>query len=98
MATTQWNPMGDRVLVRLDEALTRTDSGLFLPNTAQEQPQTGVVLAVGPGKRKEDGSYAPVALKEGMRVLIGKYSGTKITAGTEEILCIREEDVLAVAQ
>ena len=88
-------PLGDRLIVEaLEEDLT-TDSGIVLPDTAKEKPQRGRVLAVGPGSRNEDGEYVSIDLAEGDEVIYSKYGGTEIKLGTDEVLILRESDVLA---
>jgi chaperonin GroES len=90
-------PLHDRVLVkRLDEA-SKTKSGLlFLPESAKEKPVEGTVLAVGAGRIKDDGSLVPLQVKQGDRIVFGKYSGTEIKVEGEERLILREDDILGV--
>jgi chaperonin GroES len=90
-------PLHDRVLVkRLDEA-SKTKSGLlFLPESAKEKPAEGTVLAVGAGRIKDDGSLVPLQVKQGDRIVFGKYSGTEIKVEGEERLILREDDILGV--
>ena len=83
--------MHNRVIVRAAEAETKTAGGIIIPDTAKEKPQRGVVVAVGTGKKDE-----PMTVKPGDTVLYGKYAGTEITVGTEELLIMRESDILAV--
>ena len=88
-------PLGDRIIVEvLDEEAT-TASGIVLPDTAQEKPQRGKVLAVGPGPRDEDGEYIKMDLEVGDEVIFSKYGGTEIKIGVDEVLILRESDVLA---
>src|SRR5918912_2952648 len=88
-------PLGDRLIVEvLEEEVTRT-SGIFLPNTAKEKPQRGRVLAVGPGSRNDKGDLVPMDLSEGDEIIFSKYGGTEIKLGTDEVLVLRESDVLA---
>ena len=89
-------PLGDRVIVKRDEAETTTASGLILASTSKEKPQSGVVLAVGEGKLDKDGNLIPMPVKEGDRVLYGKYGGTEITVEGEEVLILRADDLFAV--
>ncbi len=89
-------PLGDRVIVKRDEAETTTASGLYLASSAKEKPQTGIVLAVGEGKFDKDGNLVPVPVKEGDRVLYGKYGGTEITVEGQEVLILRADDLFAV--
>lgn len=89
-------PLGDRVIVKQDEAETTTASGLFLATEAKEKPQTGIVLAVGPGKLDKEGNHLPMPVKVGDRVIYGKYGGTDITVDGEEVLILRADDMYAV--
>ncbi|MDR0513924.1 MAG: co-chaperone GroES [Coriobacteriaceae bacterium] len=89
-------PLGDRVIVKQDEAETTTASGLYLATEAKEKPQTGTVLAVGAGKLDKDGKNLPMPVKEGDRVIYGKYGGTEITVEGEEVLILRADDLYAV--
>ncbi|MEA2575979.1 MAG: chaperonin GroES [Chloroflexia bacterium] len=95
-AKTSIRPLGDRVVVKAVEREEQTKSGIYLPDTAQEKPQEAIVIAVGPGKLNENGSRAPMELKEGDRVLFSKYAGTELKQGSEEYLILRESDILAV--
>jgi chaperonin GroES len=88
-------PIGDRVVVRPQEAEEKTAGGLFIPDTAKEKPQKGVVVAVGPGK-VENGTKVDMSVKEGDTVLYGKYAGTEITLGDEEVMIMRESDILGI--
>jgi len=83
-------PQGDRVLVEAAEAESKTSGGIIIPDTAKEKPQKGVVVAVGPGKKKDE----PVTLKVGDKILYGKYSGTEIGIDGKEYLIMRQDDVL----
>ena len=89
-------PLGDRVIVKRDEAETTTASGLILASTSKEKPQSGIVLAVGEGKLDKDGNLIPMPVKEGDRVLYGKYGGTEVTVDGEEVLILRADDLFAV--
>ena len=91
-------PLGDRIVVRPLEAQEKTKSGLVLPDSAKEKPQEGKVLSVGTGKLLDDGAVKSLEIKNGDRVLYGKYSGTEISLEGEDYLILREEDVLAVLQ
>jgi chaperonin GroES len=88
-------PLGDRLIVEVLEEETTTASGIVLPDTAQEKPQRGKVLAVGPGPRDENGNYVAMDLDEGDEIVFSKYGGTEIKLGPEEYLILRESDVLA---
>ena len=89
-------PLGDRIAVRQVDAQEKTKSGLVLPDTAKEKPQEAKVIAVGTGRLLDDGSIKPLEVKNGDRVLYGKYSGTEVSIGGEDYLILREEDVLAI--
>jgi chaperonin GroES len=88
-------PLGDRLIVEVIEEEETTTSGIVLPDTAKEKPQRGKVLAVGPGPRDEDGKYIKMDVAEGDEVIFSKYGGTEIRLGTDEVLILRESDVLA---
>jgi chaperonin GroES len=88
-------PLGDRVIVEVLEEEETTTSGIVLPDTAKEKPQKGKVLAVGPGARDEDGEYIKMDVEEGDVVIFSKYGGTEIKVGTEDVLILRESDILA---
>ena len=89
-------PLADRVIIKAAEAEEMTKGGIILPDTAKEKPQQGEVVAVGPGKVSDSGSLVDVTLKIGDKVLYGKYSGTEITVDGEDVLIMRESDILAV--
>lgn len=89
-------PLGDRVIIKQDEAEATTASGLYLATEAKEKPQTGVVLAVGEGKLDKNGKHLPMPVKVGDRVIYGKYGGTDITIDDEEVLILRADDLYAV--
>jgi chaperonin GroES len=95
-ASTQIQPLADRVVVKALEETEQMRGGLYIPDTAKEKPQQGEIVAVGPGKMTDDGKRVPPELKAGDRVLYGKYSGTEVTVGDEQYLILRESDVLAV--
>ena len=88
-------PLADRVVVKPLEEAEQMRGGLYIPDTAKEKPQQGEVLAVGPG-RFEKGARVPMEVKVGNKVLYGKYSGTEITIEGEQVLILRESDVLAI--
>ena len=88
-------PLGDRLIVEVLEEDDVTASGIVLPDTAQEKPQRGKVLAVGPGPRDEDGEYIKMDLEEGDEIIFSKYGGTEIKVDGEDLLVLRESDVLA---
>ncbi len=91
-------PLNDRVLVKRTEELTVTKGGIVIPDSAKEKPIEGRIIAVGPGKMSEQGQRMTLQLKEGDKVLFGKYAGTEIKMEGEEYLMMREEDVLAVIE
>ncbi len=88
-------PLGDRVVIRAMEDTEEMRGGLYIPDTAKEKPQQGEVVAVGPG-RMEKGVRVPMELKKGQTVLYGKYSGTEVTIDDEELLIVKESDVLGI--
>lgn len=88
-------PLGDRVVVKAQDAEEKTASGLFIPDSAKEKPQRGTVVAVGPG-RVENGTKIDMTVKEGDSVLYGKYAGTEITLDGEDLLIMRESDILGI--
>jgi chaperonin GroES len=88
-------PLGDRIIVEILDEEETTVSGIVLPDTAKEKPQRGRVLAVGPGARDEDGDYIKMDVAVGDEVIFSKYGGTEIKVGTEDVLILRESDVLA---
>ncbi len=92
---TSITPIGDRVVVRPEAAEEKTSSGLFIPDTAQERPQRGTILFVGPGQT-ENGNHVEMTVKAGDTVLYGKYSGTEIDLDGEDVLIMRESDILGV--
>src|SRR5919199_4211911 len=88
-------PLGDRLIVEVLEEEEMTSSGIVLPDTAKEKPQRGRVLAVGPGGRNDDGEVVPMDLAEGDEIIFSKYGGTEVKLGMEDVLILRESDVLA---
>jgi chaperonin GroES len=88
-------PLGDRLIVEVLDEEETTVSGIVLPDTAKEKPQRGRVLAVGPGPRDEDGHYIKMEIAEGDEIIFSKYGGTEIKLGADEVLILRESDVLA---
>jgi chaperonin GroES len=87
-------PLGDRLIVEVLEEEELTVSGIVLPDTAREKPQRGRVLSVGPGARDEDGKYIEMDVAEGDEIVFSKYGGTEIKLGTDDVLILRESDVL----
>lgn len=93
-----FNPLHDRVVVRRIESDEKTSGGLIIPDTAKEKPAEGEIIAVGAGARDEDGNRIPMDVKEGDRVLFGKWSGTEITLDGEELLIMKESDILGIIE
>jgi chaperonin GroES len=96
MAKLKFRPLHDRVVVRRIDAEDKTKGGIIIPDTAKEKPQEGEVVAVGPGGRDETGKLIPVDLKAGDRVLFGKWSGTEVKVEGEELLIMKESDIMGV--
>jgi chaperonin GroES len=88
-------PLGDRLIVEVLDEEETTVGGIVLPDTAKEKPQRGRVLAVGPGSRDDNGKFVPMDLAEGDEIVFSKYGGTEIRIGTDDVLILRESDVLA---
>jgi chaperonin GroES len=88
-------PLGDRLIVEVLDEEETTTSGIVLPDTAKEKPQRGKVLAVGPGARDEDGEYIKMDVEVGDEVIFSKYGGTEIKVGADDVLILRESDILA---
>ncbi len=91
-------PLQDRIIVKRLEEETKTAGGIFIPETAKEKPQKGEIVAVGNGKKTDDGKVIPIDLKVGEKVLFGKYAGTEIKIEGEEYLIMREDDILGVME
>ncbi len=91
-------PLHDRVLVKRLEEKEVKKGGIIIPDTAKEKPQEGEVVAVGPGKKTDDGKLQPMGVKVGDKILFGKYSGSEVKLGNEEYLIMREDDILGVLQ
>ena len=91
-----FRPLGDRVLVRRVEEEAKTKGGIIIPDTAKEKPQEGEVLSVGPGARDEAGKVHPLDVKVGDRILFGKWSGTEVKLEGEDLLIMKESDILGV--
>ena len=92
----KFRPLHDRVVIRRIEGEEKTKGGIIIPDTAKEKPQEGEVIAVGPGARDESGKLVPIDLKEGDRVLFGKWSGTEVKIDGEDLLIMKESDVMGV--
>ena len=95
---TKLRPLQDRVLVRRIEQEERTKGGVIIPDTAKEKPMEGEVISVGPGARSEDGKVHPLDVKAGDRVLFGKWSGTEVKIEGEDLLIMKESDIMGVIQ
>ncbi len=93
-----FRPLHDRILVRRVEFEEKTSGGIIIPDTAKEKPQEGEVLAVGPGTRNKAGQIQPLELKAGDRILFGKWSGTEIKINGEELLIMKESDVMGIVE
>ncbi|GGG49999.1 10 kDa chaperonin [Caldovatus sediminis] len=93
-----FRPLHDRVLVRRVTAEEKTAGGIIIPDTAKEKPQEGEVIAVGPGARNERGELVPLDVKPGDRILFGKWSGTEVKLGGEELLIMKESDVMGILE
>ena len=91
-------PLQDRVIVQRVKEEEKTKGGIIIPDTAKEKPQEGKILAVGKGKVNDDGKLTPLDVKVGDRILFGKYSGSEITLDGEEMLIMREDDILGVLE
>jgi chaperonin GroES len=96
MAKTKFRPLHDRVVVKRVDAEEKSKGGIIIPDTAQEKPQEGQVIAVGPGGRDENGKLIPMGVKAGDRVLFGKWSGTEVKLDGDELLIMKESDIMGV--
>jgi chaperonin GroES len=96
MAKTKFRPLHDRVVVKRIDAETKTKGGIIIPDSAKEKPQEGEVVGVGPGGRDEAGKLIPIDIKVGDKVLFGKWSGTEIKLDGEELLIMKESDIMGV--
>ena len=94
----EFRPLHDRVLVRRVEHEAKTTGGIIIPDTAQEKPMEGEIIAVGPGARGEDGKVQPLDVKTGDRVLFGKWSGTEIKIDGEELMIMKESDIMGLLE
>ncbi len=92
----RFRPLHDRVVIRRLEQEDRSTGGIIIPETAQEKPMQGEVVAVGPGNRSEDGKLTPLDVEAGERILFGKYSGTEVKVDGEDLLIMRESDIMGV--
>ena len=96
MAKTKFRPLHDRIVVRRINAEEKTKGGIIIPDSAQEKPSQGEIVTVGPGGRDEAGKLIPIDLKTGDRVLFGKWSGTEVKLDGEELLILKESDIMGV--
>jgi chaperonin GroES len=96
--TPNLRPLGDRVVVEPQEREERTDSGLYIPETAKEKPQQGTVLAVGQGRRDDSGNRVAMDVQQGQTVLYAKYAGTEVKMDGKKLLILKETDILAVVE
>jgi chaperonin GroES len=93
-----FKPLHDRVVVRRIEESTKTVGGIIIPDTAKEKPMQGEIVAVGPGARDENGALQPLDVKAGDRVLFGKWSGTEVKINGEELLIMKETDIMGIVE
>ena len=96
MTTTNFRPLHDRVVVRRVESEAKTKGGIIIPDTAKEKPQEGEIVAVGTGARDDSGKLVPLDVKAGDRVLFGKWSGTEVKLNGEDLLIMKEADIMGV--
>jgi chaperonin GroES len=96
MAKSKFRPLHDRVVVKRINPEAKTKGGIIIPDTAREKPQQGEVVAVGPGGRDESGKLIPIDVKSGDKILFGKWSGTEVVLDGEELLIMKESDVMGV--
>jgi chaperonin GroES len=94
----KFRPLHDRVVVRRIEQQDKTSGGIIIPDTAKEKPMEGEIIAVGPGGRDENGKLVPIDVKAGDRILFGKWSGTEVKIGGEELLIMKETDIMGVIE
>ncbi|WP_374655979.1 co-chaperone GroES [Dongia sp.] len=94
----KFRPLHDRVLVRRIEGLEKTAGGIIIPDTAKEKPQEGEVIAAGAGAKSEDGKVTPLDVKAGDRILFGKWSGTEVKVDGEDLLIMKESDILGIIE
>src|SRR5436305_8966171 len=98
MAKSKFRPLHDRVVVKRIDAEAKTKGGIIIPDTAQEKPSQGEIVAVGPGGRDESGKIIPIEVKAGDRVLFGKWSGTEVRLEGEDLLIMKESDILGIVE
>ena len=93
---SNFRPLHDRVVIRRLDAEEKTKGGIIIPDTAKEKPQEGMVVAVGPGARNERGEVIPLEVRAGDKILFGKWSGTEVKIGGDELLIMKESDILGI--
>ncbi len=98
MAKSKFRPLHDRVVVKRIDAEAKTKGGIIIPDTAQEKPSQGEIVAVGPGGRDESGKIIPIEVKAGDRVLFGKWSGTEVRLEGEDLLIMKESDIMGILE
>ena len=98
MAKTKFRPLHDRVVVRRVESEEKTKGGIIIPDTAKEKPQEGEIIAVGSGARDEAGKLVPLDVKTGDRILFGKWSGTEVKLNGEDLLIMKESDIMGIIE
>ena len=98
MATSSFRPLHDRVVVRRVDSEEKTKGGIIIPDTAKEKPQEGEIIAVGSGARDEAGKLVPLDVKAGDRVLFGKWSGTEVKLDGEDLLIMKESDIMGIIE
>jgi chaperonin GroES len=96
--TVSFRPLHDRILVRRTDSEERSAGGIIIPDTAKEKPQEGQVIAAGVGARREDGTLQPLDVKIGDRILFAKYAGTEVKVNGEDLLIMRESDILGIVE
>jgi chaperonin GroES len=96
MAKTKFRPLHDRVVVRRVDSEEKTKGGIIIPDTAKEKPQEGEIIAVGSGARDESGKLVPLDVKKGDRILFGKWSGTEVKLDGEDLLIMKESDIMGI--
>ena len=94
----EFRPLHDRVVIRRIEAEEKTAGGIIIPDTAKEKPMEGEVIAVGPGARNEQGQLVPLDVKEGDRILFGKWSGTEVKLDGEDLIIMKETDIMGIIE
>jgi chaperonin GroES len=94
----KFRPLHDRVMIRRIDPAAKTTGGIIIPDTAQEKPMEGEVVAAGPGARNENGALVPLSVKAGDRILFGKWSGTEVKLDGEELLIMKESDIMGIVE